>query len=472
MESPRSVGLEVAKRAYRTSREGVRLYQMSWYHAGEERRARQATLAQLRERQWTRVQRVIGFAATHVPFYRDRFRDAGIDPQTIRTPDDLRRVPPLTKDDLRRNFPDRLVRDGRVYRPHQLGRSSGSTGESVHFVRPDAMWRRSLYYAVLLRTGGLRNTPIFVLTTPTCTPNSCSLDYDDPDNRFTNALLRLRPVRHLAGMVGLPAWLPNILTAPDDYLARLARRMARHTDIVLIADPVYLGAFARWLRRTGTPAPHFRAIITSYELLTDSLRDLFDEVFRCPVRTQYGASEVTDIANECDHGRLHVRMDSVFLETIRDGAPAAPGALARVLITDLDNFNMPLIRYDIGDVARGASGDCPCGRRTEGLATIEGRLADTIRVGDELLTPLGVDAVFRGIRGLAAYQVVQEAPDDYRIALMRDGDLALDVDAVRRRAIERFGTGSTIDLTVVDEIAPRPSNKFQFLHGTLAPVTL
>lgn len=376
------------------------------------------SLEELRARQWHKLRRLLAFAARHIPFYRERFRIAGIDPQEVRTLEEFSRIPPITKDDLRRNFPDRLVYGDRTYSTHQLGRSSGSTGESVQFVRPDATWRRTLYYALLARTGGVGNCPVFVLTSPLCTPNSCSLEYDEPDNAFTNTFLRIRPLRHLAGMIGLPAWLPNILTAPDDYMAALARRFARYPSSIVIADPVYLGAFARYLRRTAQPVPRLRTVITTYELLTGSLRDLLSEVFGCPIFTQYGASELTDIANECEHHRLHVRMDMVLLEGVCGGRPAVPGELARVLVTDLENFNMPLIRYDIGDVVRLGDGPCPCGRSSQTISAVEGRLVDTMSGPDGLLTPLRVDDAVRGIAGIAAYRVVQEAMDSYRVSLM------------------------------------------------------
>lgn len=473
MTHPRRLShLPLAKQLYRTSRDGARLYQLALYHRSEERRVQRWSRERLRARQWSRFRRLIEFATANVPYYRDRFREAGIVASAIGNPDDLLRIPLLTKDDLRRNFPDRMLRTDRVCGPDKLGRSSGSTGESVHFVRPDRVWTRSLHYAVLRQSHGLRNSPILVLTTPACNPSSCSLEYDDPENLLTNTLLRIPPARHLAGMVGLPAWLPNILTAPDDYMAQLAARIERHSRTVMIADPVYLGALARYLRRRGGAPPRLRMIITSYELLTPSLRRLLSEVFRCPVRTQYGASELTDIAHECEYGRLHVRMDHVLLETVCDGRPAAPGELARVLVTDLDNYNMPLIRYDIGDVATRPEGDCPCGRQTESLATIEGRLSDTIRVRERLLTPLAIDAIFAGESGIAAYHVVQEGVHDYQLSVMRDGERAIDLPALVQRAHDLLGHDSTITVSFVDEIGPRPSNKFRFVHSELDTVSL
>ncbi len=462
----------LARQIYHTSRDSAWLYRLAMYQAGRERAFRRRSLAELEAAQWRKFERLLRFADDHVPFYRDRFREAGVRPEAIRTREDLARIPPLTKDDIRRNFPDRLVREGRTYPPHQLGRSSGSTGESVHFVRPDATWPRSLSYAVLLRMRGIRNVPIFVLTTPTCTPNSCSLEYDDPDNAFTNALLQIPPLRHLAGMIGLPAWLPNILVAPDAYMEALRARIAAYPPSVIVADPVYLGAFARYLRRTGQRAPRLRVIVTSYELLTGSLRDLLTEVFGCEVYTQYGASELTDIANQCEEGRLHVRMDMVLFEAVRDGRPARPGELARVLVTDLDNFNMPFIRYDLGDVVRLADGECPCGRRTQAIAAIEGRIADTVTAGGRVFTALEVDEIFRRIPGLAAHRLIQEAADRYRVSLMREPGAAPDTDLALRRCRSALGERSRFQIDVVDEITPEASNKFCFLRSRLGPARL
>jgi phenylacetate-CoA ligase len=212
--------------------------------------------------------------------------------------------------------------------------------------------------------------------------------------------------------------------------------------------------------------------VTSYELLTGSLRDLLTEVFGCEVYTQYGASELTDIANQCEEGRLHVRMDMVLFEAVRDGRPARPGELARVLVTDLDNFNMPFIRYDLGDVVRLADGECPCGRRTQAIAAIEGRIADTVTAGGRVFTALEVDEIFRRIPGLAAHRLIQEAADRYRVSLMREPGAAPDTDLALRRCRSALGERSRFQIDVVDEITPEASNKFCFLRSRLGPARL
>jgi len=256
---------------------------------------------------------------------------------------------------------------------------------------------------------------------------------------------------------------------------RLAQIIALYAPCVMIVDPVYFGAFARYLLRTGAPAPDIRCIITTYELLTGSLRDLLREVFRCEVYSQYGASEMPDIANECEQRKLHIRSNNILLEAIRDGRPAAPGQIGRAVVTDLRNYNMPLIRYDIGDVVAPSAGPCACGRSNETIEAVHGRIRDLIRSGRSacLLTPLQADEMFRGIPGIAAYRLVQRAEDVYQIEILRDGlSPAPETSLLMQRGQSLFGEASRFRIDFVDAIKPMASKKFRCVYSELSPVSL
>jgi phenylacetate-CoA ligase len=221
--------------------------------------------------------------------------------------------------------------------------------------------------------------------------------------------------------------------------------------------------------------PEVRCIITTYELLTGSLRDLLQKVFRCEVYSQYGASELPDIANECEQGRLHLRSNNVLLEVIRDGRPAAPGQVGRAVVTDLRNYNMPLIRYDIGDVVMPGAGPCACGRNNETIEAVHGRAGDLIRPDGSahLLTPLQVDEMFRGVPGIAAYRLVQRAENLYHVEIMRDAvSAAPETGLLTQRGRNLFGEGSQFRIDFVDAIKPLASKKFRFVYSELSPVAL
>jgi len=275
-------------------------------------------------------------------------------------------------------------------------------------------------------------------------------------------------------MIGLPS-SQNILCASDEYMERLAEMISYFSPCIMIADPVYLGAFARYLKKNSKPVPTFRTIITTYELLTGSLKDLLHEVFGCDIYTQYGTSEISDIANECEYHKLHVRTDMVLVEAIRDGQPVGPGEIGRAVITDLCNYNMPFIRYDIGDAIRLGDGKCRCGSNTDIIESIEGRVSDIITFTDDsrLFTPLQIDRIFRGLRGIAAYRFVQQAKDFYQISIMKD-DVSdeLDKQMLIKRCRSMFGDESHFEIEFGEEIAPQFSKKFRFIYSDISASNL
>ncbi len=112
-------------------------------------------------------------------------------------------------------------------------------------------------------------------------------------------------------------------------------------------------------------------------MLEPSARTLIEEVFGCRVFNRYGCREVSVIASECaEHAGMHVMAEGLYVEVVRGDRPAQPGELGAVLVTDLLNLAMPLVRYRIGDMAAVEDGGCACGRGLPRLRTVEGRVTD------------------------------------------------------------------------------------------------
>jgi phenylacetate-CoA ligase len=463
----------VARVAVSAARRAYDCYRYYFYWRAQEKMYRRWSSEQLKAAQWEKFRRLLGFAYERIPFYQDKFSKAGVTPEGIRTPEDLLRIPVLTKDEIRQNFPDRLVEGNRRFHPFQIGQTSGSTGESLHFVRPETGWHRTIGYSVLLRTGRVANIPVVSLTTPQCTAASCSLhDQEGAHGVGLGKCQKVWFLRHLDQVVELPS-SESILCAPSRYMEQLVGVISYLAPCILYGDPVYLGSLALYLKKARKPIPEVRCIVTSFELLTGSLRDRLRDVFGCDVYTQYGASEVSDIANECEHHRLHVRANIVMVEAIRHGVPAKPGEIGRAVVTDLENYNMPLIRYDIGDLIEVGNGPCPCGRNTDVIEQVHGRARDVITPAGadkgRALTPLQVDEVFRGLGGIAAYRLVQRSENQYDITIMRDGlPDNFDSRTLEGRCRAMFGQGSHFNITSVDEIKPERSKKYRFVYSQVS----
>lgn len=136
-----------------------------------------------------------------------------------------------------------------------------------------------------------------------------------------------------------------------------------------------LETFARHLEESGHDGSRLglKSIVTTAEVLGDPHRELLEDVFGVPVQNEYGCGEVGPIAYECAHRRLHVMTENVCVELLTEtGEPALPGETGEVVVTDLHNRAMPLLRYRLGDFAvRGA--ECGCGRSYPVIEKVWGR---------------------------------------------------------------------------------------------------
>ena len=206
------------------------------------------------------------------------------------------------------------------------------------------------------------------------------------------------------------------------------------------------------------------------EQLSPHARGLFTQAFGPDVFETYGCREVMLIGTECEHHNgLHMSMENLITEVIvREGnqeRPARPGETGDVVITDLHNFGMPFIRYANGDLATlMEDATCPCGRGLDRIATVEGRVADSIQDGNgDLVCGILFSRIFSMSDGLSRsvrhWQAIQRKDRSVTVKLV----LLRELDSVSRedlrRAFERYLKGLPCRIEHVDEIPPAPNGK-------------
>jgi phenylacetate-CoA ligase len=402
----------------------------------------------IRDRQWATVQAMLRHAYDAVPFYRRRFDEAGLHPDRVRDFDDYQRVPILTKADIRAHK-DALLSD--QYPPQTLHtkRTSGSTGVALEIRVDEAamQFKRACTLRSDEWSGWRFGEPV-------------ALVWGDPApyknrwrGRLRNALLeRTR---------GL-----DTLKMDQDALEQFAADLRRQPPSLIMghAHSVYL--FAEYVRSAGIHDIRPRGILTTAMVLHDWQRRAIEEVFACRVTNRYGCEEVSLIACECErHEGLHVNADGVYVECLRDGRPVAPGEPGSLIITDLANRAMPILRYQIGDVAVPADRRCPCGRGLPLLDRLEGREADyVVTPAGKLISGISLtDHLGTQIPGVAQLQIIQETVDRFRFRIVRGPEFGpTSLERLRAVVDERFGAGVTFECEYVERIPQEPSGKYRF----------
>jgi phenylacetate-CoA ligase len=252
----------------------------------------------------------------------------------------------------------------------------------------------------------------------------------------------------------------------EEHLEKYWRACAAQRPQFYYGYASMLAVFAEYLIATNRSAQVLcaQAAVSTSEVLGPAQRRAISTALGCKVRNEYGCGEVGPIAYECEAGLLHIAADSVLVEVVSlDGTPAKAGDSGRVLVTDLNNRAMPLLRYATGDFAE-VGGVCSCGRNTFTLARIWGREYDFISTPDgrrfhgEYFLYLFEDLARTGV-SVEQFQVLQRRDGDIVIRVRSAATNPLDViEKVLLEARRRL-PDSRIAAELVAEIPPQASGK-------------
>jgi phenylacetate-CoA ligase len=233
-------------------------------------------------------------------------------------------------------------------------------------------------------------------------------------------------------------------------------------------QPAYLIGYASVLRELGAAQREGRLhispalVVPTAEPIAERGKASLARNFGCLVREAYGATECYPIAVECGHGRLHVNSDWVALEPVdADYRPVAPGEPSTtVLVTNLANRVMPLIRYDLGDSVTLHESPCPCGSAFPTMS-VEGRQGDVLRfdtdTGEVPVFPLALSTVVEEVPGVRRTQLVQTGPSSLSVRLeTRPGRDEAVVWGRVKHALESFFAEQGVDDVTVELAAERP----------------
>jgi phenylacetate-coenzyme A ligase PaaK-like adenylate-forming protein len=379
-----------------------------------------------------------------VPYYRDLFAKAGIEPAKFQALTDLQRIPLLPKDTVRRER-THLMAQGAS--PYWIQHTSGSTGTPV-VVHVDQ------------RT--------YQLVDALLTDHEATCGVASTDLRATFAGRMVQPAENLTP----PFWRYNhagrqILFSAyhlsEQTLPAYVAELARRNPAELIGYPSAIATVAAHITASGQRGVvRPRVVITNSETLFAWQREIIESAFACPVMDYYGSAETVVFAPQCGAGAYHFSPLLGIAEIVDEaGQPAPPGQVGKLVCTTLSNHVMPLVRYAIGDDAVRLEGPCACGSALDGAREIIGRHDDTI------MTPDGrsvgrMDHIFKGVTGIQECQIVQEARDLVRLVLVADAEFdARQETLLRHNARVRLTDAVRVEISRVKEIPRSRAGKFR-----------
>jgi phenylacetate-CoA ligase len=235
--------------------------------------------------------------------------------------------------------------------------------------------------------------------------------------------------------------------------------------------PHYISGYPTELVRLAetNKKAHIRipVVLSTGEMLYPHQRKALSASFGALVSDYYGSNEINSIAFECEAGRKHVMEEHVILETVDDHGNPVWDKPGRILVTDLDNYAMPLIRYDLGDMGVLTREPCRCGRNLTVLQSLEGRTQDVLRnEGGKILPAIFFAARFRDIQAVRKYQLEQT---DWRRIELRYIPLTESADAeIEKICTEirsRLGNHISIQKEKTNEIPLTARGKSRLVIG-------
>ncbi len=401
-----------------------------------------------------KIRSLIRHAYRNVGYYKHLFDRAGINPQDVRTAQDLSQIPVTEKNDLRAYSLDQIL--SRHSSPDQLIShvTSGSSGA------PFLVWRSRLESRVI-NMFGIR---VANQLGQRFNERSANIMMEIPGENRTTLLNRLRQAAGIYRYYDV-----NCLLPAEEICQRLEELdpevISGYAGAVAHVAPFAEGRFAN---------KKLRYVRSSGEALTPVKRKAIERGFGVRVFDVFGSHECDILAWECSQtGLYHVCDDNVVVDVIRDGQQVAQGEKGEVVITALHSYTMPFIRFNIGDIVVKGPEVCPCGQPFSTFHKIEGRIREYFRLPDgRRIHPLGIilPVITENAPWLNQFQMVQETKTSFvlRLTVLRqpeDGEL----ETIKKLVIDKLGSEAEFRVELVDHIPFESSGKFKDSRCLIQP---
>ena len=332
--------------------------------------------------------------SNNIPFYQAIFKKSNLLLSDFTTINDLRKLPIVTKEDIRGKT-DKFLNKHLDFRKFLKSHSSGSTGQPFWSYFDRRSWIRKKY------TSKLRARM------------ACGMKLGEKV-----AIFESEPVdkcealnnKHFARNFLLKVMRFSIYEDFEKTFIRLSEFKPQN----IYGPPNYFFQLAQFVKKKNVSISFLKRIYTSSEYLESPVKNIMRNVFQVDIFDVYGSTEFKEVAWECKyHQGYHLNEDEVICEILNENKPAPPGEVGDIVLTDLRNRAMPLIRYRIKDRGKFLDEICPCGRTFSLMQPLAGRASEYIQLSNgEKLSPFLFTTSIEKIQGLAQYQLIQKSEND------------------------------------------------------------
>ncbi len=373
---------------------------------------------------------MIKYVTEHVPYYK---RYKGIE--------DIQELPVINKAEIKRNYKDFLSEE---YEDQVLKtlKTSGSTGEPfVRYVESEKMMRRIAEVIYFNQLTGFEVGDKHALVS-------------------INKKGKLQCILQNQSVID-----PQYLEEIDLYQTFNVLDKKRTKVIVGYPSTIEAMALAVYKNSGLQTDSSVKIVIATGEPLDENARNKIESIMGCKVCARYAANELGVIGGEKNKGEYLLNSSNYFIEVLDPltNEQVRPGEIGKVVITDLSSFAMPLIRYDIGDIATFKNEEAGCL-----ITDLQGRSNDrVITPNGQVVSPFKVNQVIKYQSEINRFQFIQENDSTYQINV-EIGE-SKNVKEIRYRVIKEYkkllGEEANINFQVMEKIPTLASGKTTFIKN-------
>ncbi len=408
----------------------------------------------LRAMQLDKLRKMLAHAALCVPYYKRSFKEAGFEAGDLKSIEDIKALGILDKAILR-DHTEEFLAEGLREKTY-TAKTGGSTGEPLVFPIGSSLRAASVANMARCRRWW-------------------GIDIGDKSANFwghsrylgNGPAVRAKKALSEAKARILNRIICNAYDLSDGAMEEYWKRIERFRPAFLIGYATSLYVFADFVARRGLPGGDLglKAVISTAEVLYDWQRDAVNAAFGAPVVNEYGMCEAGIIAYECPQGSMHVMDESVIVEIL----PVEGETEGDIVITELENYAAPLVRYNTKDMAAPVEGACDCGRGLSRITKVAGRAYDIIYAADgKAVAGALLTHVMKGTPGVGKYQILQKDLLHLEITYARGGDVSKDsLAAAKATLVRHLGGAVEVSMREVEDIQKERSGKHRWLKSSV-----
>ena len=405
-----------------------------------------------------KLHRLLDYAYQHVPYYRCLFDRVGFRPADVLTDlSSIHKLPVLSKTVIRENYGDMITTETQRRQGMSSLTTGGSTGQPLIFEQDNSF--RDYVTADIHRHLGWAGWQL---------GQAHAYIWGASFEVETSQSIRSKLMDWALGRFSTNAYVLS-----EESMSAFAGEVRRRKPRILFGYPSSMYRFAEFVRDHGLDDIKFKAIFGSAEVYFPAQRQLIEEVFSGKAFDRYGTRELGGLACECEaHTTLHASVDNNYIEIVTDlegKEHVQPGEVGQIVVTNLNNFGMPFIRYRVEDMGAWSTAErCPCGRELPLMDLVQGRRIDMFRTRDGRAVWGGFASPLFGMEGVKRFQLVQKSYDLVVARIVKVGQL----DEARLHEIERtvhiaLGDHVKVEFEFPDEIPVLDSGKYRYAISEL-----